>query len=1102
MKNTKLINLLKSVTMFALALVAINCFLSTVVKAQRPDVLWMRSGSISSIVSSDYSPDGQMIATIERDIPVVKIWRVSDGMLIRSLKIPGLWSQGGAINGTKVKYLSDGQSIFVKCYENNLYSVKLVRISDGAVITTFGSEVSLSTFGMMPDGTLAIGAGTSNNTQNSVKFFDFSSGALQSARTITSITYVNSTGATVVWGPVSGISAFSANGRIGGGDAYIIDMSGRLIGYFNGGTSGSTVRSINDSGDLTGINNNIYRVSQLCYPNRPGVCATPLISSQSYHSAFSPDGQTIATTNGAGNALNLYRSNFTLITSLPVNNSPFEQPIFSPDSQNILFDSYFDNTTQFNAIKILNASDGILVRRLESHYSSVENVLFSPDGLTALSLSVGFPESTLTNNYEAIIRVWNPADGTLISSIPTGVARSGSTTNNHLALSPDGKFVFVRPDGAIGIKIFRISDGTLINTINTGNSSYGFVLSPNGQFVAYVSSSITLIRVSDGATIWSRPSSSLSLAFTPDGLGLFNGNSLLNSSNGNLIRNFTLSASLNLYSISTSSDGQSVAFTGSGPTGNDGITEIRRISDASLIRTFTRTGGGRNYVAKFSPNNQQIAIAGFESAIRFYNLTDGTLARFYDEEVTGYSSSNANVQSLEFSPDGSRFAYGRYDATMVVAANPCLYSLSQPSIITGADGGNISFNITTAPGCAWQAVSNSTWLTGSNSGNGNGTINFTFAANTGTPRTGQISVGGETFTINQSASQSYEADVFNRPNGDGFVDSDDIQEIRRFALGLDTAGLGGEYQRADCSFRNTLGDGYIDSDDVVQARRYALGLDTLQLAGGPSAPPPIAPPASDEKTGAEPNGTLTQATDKQSLRTFGKPLAAPAAFRVDNQNTSAGATLVVPIRVDTVGNEAGYTFSIAFDSTKLTNPTVAIGSGGGDVIFNANNPGQIGFSVTSFMGGTIAAANNIALVNVTFTVAAGAPAGTTPITFTDTPARRKASGVDPNTPITQPSFTGGTITISGATAAGGSIGGRVTTQFGRGITNVTVTLTDSQGNSRTAKTTSFGFYRFDDVPNGQNYILQAQAKRYQFTNPTQVLPVNGELTEVNFTASP
>ena len=260
-----------------------------------------------------------------------------------------------------------------------------------------------------------------------------------------------------------------------------------------------------------------------------------------------------------------------------------------------------------------------------------------------------------------------------------------------------------------------------------------------------------------------------------------------------------------------------------------------------------------------------------------------------------------------------------------------------------------------------------------------------------------------------SSPAGLEGDVSPRSTSDGFVDADDIQQIRRFGVGLDQPFQGNDFQRADDSPRSTAGDGVIDADDVQQARRYAVGTDSQQFASGPSAPGSFAP--------VSVNDSLLSAKGKASVRSNNRTVAAPAAFRVDAQNTNAGSTLVVPIRVDTVGNEAGYTFSIAYDSTKLTNPMVAIGNGGGNVVFNANNPGQIGFSVTSFSGGTIAAGNNIALVNVTFTVAANAPSGTTPITFTDTPAPRKVSGVDPNTPITQPTYTNGTITISGATTA-------------------------------------------------------------------------------------
>ena len=337
-----------------------------------------------------------------------------------------------------------------------------------------------------------------------------------------------------------------------------------------------------------------------------------------------------------------------------------------------------------------------------------------------------------------------------------------------------------------------------------------------------------------------------------------------------------------------------------------------------------------------------------------------------------------------------------------------------------------------------------------------------------------------------TVSQSYEGDVAGRPNGDGFVDGSDIQQIRQFSVGMGTPYQSNEFQRADCAPRNSLGDGFVDGDDVLQARRYSIGTDAAQLAGGPSTPSPIAPPVSD--------GVLK---GKAVVRTKDGVQAAPAAFRVDAQNTSAGATLTVPIRVDTVGNEAGYTFSIAFDAAKLTNPLVAIGNGGGDVIFNANNAGQIGFSVTSFSGGTIAAGNNIALVNVTFTVAAGATAGTTPITFTDTPARRKASGTDPNNPITQPTYAAGTITIGGATAAGATISGRVSNGKGRGVANARVIITDSTGQVvQTARTNAFGYYSVADITAGETYIVSVESKQYKFG--TRIITVAQDVDGVDF----
>lgn len=86
--------------------------------------------------------------------------------------------------------------------------------------------------------------------------------------------------------------------------------------------------------------------------------------------------------------------------------------------------------------------------------------------------------------------------------------------------------------------------------------------------------------------------------------------------------------------------------------------------------------------------------------------------------------------------------------------------------------------------------------------------------------------------------KGFEADVTPRPDGDnnGMVTTTDWVQIGRFVAGVDAAGLGNEFQRADCAPRASLGNGRISITDWTQAGRYAAGLDPVSPAGGPTAP--------------------------------------------------------------------------------------------------------------------------------------------------------------------------------------------------------------------------------------------------------------------------
>lgn len=83
-------------------------------------------------------------------------------------------------------------------------------------------------------------------------------------------------------------------------------------------------------------------------------------------------------------------------------------------------------------------------------------------------------------------------------------------------------------------------------------------------------------------------------------------------------------------------------------------------------------------------------------------------------------------------------------------------------------------------------------------------------------------------------------------------------------------------------------------------------------------------------------------------------------------------------------------------------------------------------------------------------------------------------------------------------AANVSISGQVLTSEGRGLRNAIVVLTEASGQTRTARTSTFGYYRLDEIAVGQTVVMSVQSKSYQFDS--QVINVNDNLGNIDFTA--
>ena len=89
----------------------------------------------------------------------------------------------------------------------------------------------------------------------------------------------------------------------------------------------------------------------------------------------------------------------------------------------------------------------------------------------------------------------------------------------------------------------------------------------------------------------------------------------------------------------------------------------------------------------------------------------------------------------------------------ITAGAPCTYNVTPATQTFTSALANGTISVTAGQGCAWAASTSSNWITITSgaSGQSNGTVAYTVAANTGAARTGTIAIGDRITTITQGA---------------------------------------------------------------------------------------------------------------------------------------------------------------------------------------------------------------------------------------------------------------------------------------------------------------------------------------------------------------
>jgi WD40 repeat protein len=395
-----------------------------------------------------------------------------------------------------------------------------------------------------------------------------------------------------------------------------------------------------------------------------------------YGVAVSPDGQRLAASFGDG-PIRLWNIATEQLLATMIGQTAPNVLDFSTDGATLISGG-FDST-----IRVWSVPSGALRKTLGGHSGSVHAVRFAPD------------ESALaTGSIDSTIRFWNGADGSAPAPGSAATIAPGSLGIQALDYSPDGSLLAVGIGSddsdpiVLSLRLYDSHTGALVRTMaghNRGTFSVDF--SPDGLTVVsggtdfngvVYHGTIKLWRVSDGALLQTIFHSLVagqrvaSVEFAPSGASFASASTDSTAKTwafpgGAPILTFNHGGAL--HSLSYSFDGLTLGtageFTGGG--GTDCAIRLWQVSDATLLHTLL---GHETIIhaIDISPDGTLlISVSGFDRTVRLWSVADGKLLQTYDQETgTGVMPN----MSVAFSPTGTRFAYGRTDATVVVAQTP------------------------------------------------------------------------------------------------------------------------------------------------------------------------------------------------------------------------------------------------------------------------------------------------------------------------------------------------------------------------------------------------------------------------------------------------
>jgi WD40 repeat protein len=421
--------------------------------------------------------------------------------------------------------------------------------------------------------------------------------------------------------------------------------------------------------------------------------------------------------------------------------------VFSPDGQSLA-------SIGFQGIDILRVSDGSLIRNILGPRGA--SLVYSPDG-QFLATNGGAGGSF---QWDDTIKIYRVSDGALVRTLSgTGVVTSIVFTPDSqtlIASSWDQNYDpvngYVPATGSI--RFWRVSDGVLFKTYdqNTGTSANALSVSPDGQLFSYAhDSTVFVARV---------PSSACGFSISPGGANYSasGGSGLVNVS-APAGCHWTAVSRVSWITINGANSGTGngvIRYTATG--GSSSMTGLLIVAE----QTFPIHLGADPCTYKLSPASADWSPAGGTGATGVQTPGGcGWTASSNDDWLTITKISRDNggggvTYSVAPNPGPARtgtLTVAGQTFTVNQVTSDCSYTVTPTEKYFDSSGGSVNISIQTTNGCAWNAASDSSWLSvavGGNSGSGPGMVTAWANANqTTAPRIGHVTVAGKVVTVTQ-----------------------------------------------------------------------------------------------------------------------------------------------------------------------------------------------------------------------------------------------------------------------------------------------------------------------------------------------------------------